>query len=122
MNKNKTDKSNTMDIQSNRFEDINPEYFILDDEKKKELAAKVIENINNPLDKWAVCATLESMGMRDVDAQKEFGAKDLFELGEEIYLICKMNFFFKPNETNGSINFEKIEQPFSVLSNIIHAD
>ena len=98
MKKNKTDKSNFLDLQLSPLEVINPEDFICDDDKKKELATLVIKNINNPLDKWAVCATLESMGMRDIDAQKEFAAKDLFELGEEIYLICKMNFLFKINE------------------------
>jgi hypothetical protein len=113
MKKIKTDKSNFLDLQLPHIEDIKPEDFISDDEKKKELATLVIKNINNPLDKWAVCATLESMGMRDIDAQKEFGANDLFELGEEIYLICKMNFLFKINETNGTANFEKIENLLS---------
>lgn len=112
MKKTKTDKSNFFDLQLNRYEDINPDDFISSDEKKKKLAAQVIENVNNPLDRWAVCATLESMGMRDIDAQKEYGAKDLFELGDEIYLICKMNFLLKLNATNDSVNIEKIENQF----------
>ena len=58
MKKNKTDKSNFLDLQLSPLEVINPEDFICDDDKKKELATLVIKNINNPLDKWAVCATL----------------------------------------------------------------
>lgn len=62
------------------------------DDRKDSLSAKVVENIYKPLDSWAVCATLESLGMRDEDAQQEYGASDLFELSEQIYHRCKKNY------------------------------
>ncbi len=64
--------------------------FILEsDSRKKELAVKVVENIHKPLDKWAVAAILESMGLRDTDVRAEFGTDSIFHLAEEIYDICQ---------------------------------
>ena len=61
---------------------------LVPDTRKRELALKVVENINKPLDKYAVAAILESMGLRDMDAVKDFGASSIFDLAEEIYDIC----------------------------------
>ena len=45
--------------------------------------------IGDPVDAYAVVATLESIGWRDLDAQTEFGRADLFALGAEVYALCK---------------------------------
>lgn len=50
---------------------------------------KVIETVGWPLDAWAVAATLESFGLRDIDAEEQFNSKSIFHLAEEIYReIC----------------------------------
>ncbi len=52
---------------------------------KSELVDTIIETVGIPLDARAVAATLESMGLRDVDAQADFGAENLFALAEDIH-------------------------------------
>ncbi|NOZ62345.1 MAG: hypothetical protein GXO74_11770 [Calditrichaeota bacterium] len=59
------------------------------DPRKRELTFKVVENIQRPLDRWAVAAILESMGLRDKDARQEFGTETIFRLAEEVYAICQ---------------------------------
>lgn len=52
------------------------------------LARAVFIAIGEPLDVWAVAATLEGMGLRDDDAVKKYQRTDLFILAERIlYLI-----------------------------------
>ena len=52
---------------------------------KSELVDMITERIGIPMDVRAVAATLESTGLRDVDAQNDFGAESLFDLAEDIY-------------------------------------
>lgn len=63
----------------------------LEEERKSiaPLADEVMDKIGRPLDKWAVAAALESMGMRDADAAQEFGKEDIFNLAEDIYARCQ---------------------------------
>ena len=49
------------------------------------LIASVRERIGRPVDRWAVVATLEALGFRDVDAQRRYGVDDLFALGDQLY-------------------------------------
>ena len=49
------------------------------------LVAQVRERIGRPVDRWAVVATLEAMGLRDTDARHRYGAPDLFALGDQLY-------------------------------------
>ena len=74
--------------ENNAEERANLTFEMEPDPKKKELAFKVVENIHRPLDKWAVAAILESMGLRDADAENEYGVASIFQLAEEIYDIC----------------------------------
>ena len=53
-----------------------------------ELATAVAFRIGRPVDPWAVVATLESEGWRDVDAAERFGADDLFGLAQDLYPGC----------------------------------
>ena len=53
-----------------------------------DLAAAVAFRIGRPVDAWAVVATLESEGWRDVDAAERFGADDLFALARDLYPGC----------------------------------
>jgi len=55
------------------------------------LSEKVVDLIGKPMDSYAVTATLESMGWRDIDAKEVFGKNDLFELGSEIYHYCMVH-------------------------------
>jgi len=52
---------------------------------KSELVGVITETVGIPMDVRAVAATLESLGLRDVDAQTDFGAENLFALAEDIY-------------------------------------
>jgi hypothetical protein len=50
-----------------------------------ELVAYVIETTGTPVDAFGVAATLESRGLRDLDAVQRYGKRDIFELAEEVY-------------------------------------
>lgn len=50
-----------------------------------ELVEFVRDRVGLPLDVWAVAATLESRGLRDVDAIEQYGQKSIFHLAESIY-------------------------------------
>jgi hypothetical protein len=50
-----------------------------------ELVDAVIAVAGVPVDAWAVAATLESRGMRDVDAVARYGRDDVFALAREVY-------------------------------------
>jgi len=57
-------------------------------EQEIQLAREVFSAIGEPLDVWAVAATLESIGLRDADAMKQYQKPDLFKLAERLlYLI-----------------------------------
>lgn len=70
---------------------------IEDDVKKSEFARKieivadeVTEKIGNPVSVLQVAAVIESLGYRHVDCPAEFGKKNIFELSEDVYKICKL--------------------------------
>jgi len=56
----------------------------LRDEGLEELLEFVVGQTAVPVDRWAVAATLESMGLRDVDATDRFGQPDIFHLADEL--------------------------------------
>ena len=49
------------------------------------LEAQVQDRIGRPVDRWAVVATLEAMGLRDADARRHLNLPDLFAAGDAIY-------------------------------------
>ena len=55
------------------------------DEKREELKCTVREIIDIPMSSWAVAATIESLGIRDIDAESDFGYKNVFELADFVY-------------------------------------
>ncbi|HEY73123.1 MAG: hypothetical protein B6I35_14955 [Anaerolineaceae bacterium 4572_32.2] len=52
---------------------------------RAELVDTIAATVGMPMDVRAVAATLESAGLRDVDAQTDFGAENLFDLAQDIY-------------------------------------
>ena len=56
--------------------------------EEQQLVDFVLEETTMPLDRWAVAATLESGGVRDVDARETFGRRDIFDLADEVYALC----------------------------------
>lgn len=54
----------------------------------QDLVDFVLEQTTMPIDRWAVAATLESGGVRDVDAREKFGRRDIFDLADEVYARC----------------------------------
>lgn len=55
------------------------------DTVKVELVDTVYELIGNPISSWAVAATIESLGIRDIDAKTDYGYEDVFDLAEYVY-------------------------------------
>lgn len=58
-------------------------------ESVSELSREVKDLIGNPVSVWAVAAIIESLGVREIDAQDEFGYSSIFDLAEEIYADLK---------------------------------
>ncbi len=58
--------------------------------KIEKVADEVIEKIGNPISALQVAAVIESLGYRHIDCPIEFGKKDIFELSEDVYRICKL--------------------------------
>jgi len=54
-----------------------------------ELALDVLEIAGSPVDAWAVAATLESRGVRDLDAVERYRRADVFELAEVVFVRCR---------------------------------
>ena len=52
------------------------------DKELRELYFKITENKGKPVDHYEITALLETNGLRDIDAKKEFGFNNLFELGK----------------------------------------
>ena len=50
-----------------------------------ELGQQVLDLIGTPKDQWEIAAQLEVLGLRDVDARSDYGARDLFDLARQIY-------------------------------------
>ncbi len=84
------------------------------DAEKEELVDYILETCGSPVDFWAVAATLESRGMRDVDAEEKFGVKPLVRyveprsgyvvrgsimvLAKDIYARCRERLKAEPPE------------------------
>ncbi len=51
----------------------------------------ILGQVGNPVDVWAVAATLESRGERDIDAVERYGKQDIFDLAQEIYIRCRIH-------------------------------
>ncbi len=55
------------------------------DEAKQKLIIDVRELVDIPMSSWAVAATIESLGIRDIDAVTDYGYTNVFELAEYVY-------------------------------------
>jgi hypothetical protein len=55
----------------------------------EELTQQVYDIIGNPLSVWAVAATIESLGIRDIDAKTDYGFESVFDLAEEVFKKLK---------------------------------
>ena len=56
----------------------------LDSKNLSSLYNKITENRGKPLDSWEIAALLEIYGIRDIDAQKEYGFENVFEMADEM--------------------------------------
>jgi len=54
-----------------------------------DLIERVKELVGNPISVWAVAATLESLGIRDIDAKNDYGYNSIFELADYVYTQIK---------------------------------
>ncbi|NPA03351.1 MAG: hypothetical protein GXO61_00655 [Epsilonproteobacteria bacterium] len=51
----------------------------------KKLYLEITKDRGEPLDAWEIAALLEVYGIRDIDAKKEYGFKDVFDMAKELY-------------------------------------
>lgn len=62
-------------------------------DKKKPLFKELVEQVQkktmNPIDKYEVAATLESMGWNDSTVNEEFGAEDIFDIAQAIWEVVQ---------------------------------
>lgn len=58
-------------------------------EAADDITASVHELVGNPISKWAVAATIESLGVRDIDAKTDYGYETVFDLADEVYSRIK---------------------------------
>jgi len=72
--------------------DILPEIELTPEERFKDIVNKVEELVGNPISSWAVAATIESIGIRDVDAISDYNYPSVFELAEDVYTILKKRY------------------------------
>ncbi|HLR31399.1 MAG TPA: hypothetical protein VK074_02850 [Fodinibius sp.] len=75
----------------------------------EELKAEVKKLIGNPLSVWAVAATLESLGVREIDARREFGFDSIFDLADQIYSELKQE--IREEEYSEILYNEKLNTP-----------
>jgi hypothetical protein len=54
-----------------------------------ELVTFVLDTTGSPVDAWAVAATLESRGLRDVDAVTRYQHEDIFDLANDVFALCR---------------------------------
>lgn len=54
-----------------------------------ELVQQVYDLVGNPISVWAVAATIESLGVRDVDAQEDYEYASVFDMAEDVYKEIK---------------------------------
>ncbi|MFA5668412.1 MAG: hypothetical protein WC967_04155 [Balneolaceae bacterium] len=71
---------------------ILPEVELTPEERFNDVVNKVEELVGNPLSSWAVAATIESIGIRDIDALKDFNYPTVFDLAEDVYTSLKKRY------------------------------
>src|SRR5690554_3066347 len=71
---------------------ILPEVELTPEEWFNDVVNKVEELVGNPLSSWAVAATIESIGIRDIDALKDFNYPTVFDLAEDVYTSLKKRY------------------------------
>ena len=59
------------------------------EEAVDKITDSVYDLVGNPISMWAVAATIESLGVRDVDAKTDYGYDTVFDLADEVYKRIK---------------------------------
>ncbi len=72
------------------------------------LIRKVHEILGNPIDSWQVAATLESLGLRDVDARDQFLKENVFDLAVDIKRI--INEMKSPRELASAVSRKQVKR------------
>ncbi len=68
----------------------------------EDLVEFVIDETESPVDAWAVAATLESRGLRDVDAEEVYSAEGIFGLADEVYAAVRANLSARANDSTSA--------------------
>lgn len=76
---------------------------------RADLKASVEELLDNPVSVWAVAATIESLGIREIDAQREYGYDSILSLAEQIYKDIKKEIHQKAS-LNGSASYNEFHK------------
>ncbi len=75
-------------------------------EAVQEITNKVYDLVGNPISKWAVAATIESLGVRDIDAKSDYGFDSVFDLGEVVFDRIKEKVEEEKPESQSTHDFE----------------
>lgn len=73
----------------------------------RSLTEAVLARTNNPVDKYEIAATLESMGWNDKMAANCFGADDIFMLAERIWDSIRKDHYQTAVEHAGAVNYRQ---------------
>lgn len=76
---------------------------------RADLKASVEELLDNPVSVWAVAATIESLGIREIDAQREYGYDSILSLADQIYDDIKKGIHHKAS-LNGSASHDEFHK------------
>lgn len=81
------------------------------EEALQDLIRKVYDLIGNPVSTWAVAATIESLGVREIDVQNDFGYASIFELADDVYDFLKKETIEEhTKEKHGKLKFGGVRQ------------
>lgn len=89
---------------------------------EKELARFVLDIAGIPVDQFAVALILETYGIRDVDAVRKFGRKDVFDLAYMIYDRCRVMLANVPELTVSVPAYNKGKHIGEAIENILRQD
>ncbi|HSE83537.1 MAG TPA: glycosyltransferase family 2 protein [Thermodesulfobacteriota bacterium] len=89
---------------------------------EEELARFILDKAGIPVDQFAVAVILETYGIRDADAVKKFGRKDVFDLAYKIYDRCRVILADVPELTVSLTAYNKGKCIGEAIENILCQD
>lgn len=80
-----------------------------------QLTQQVYDLVGNPLSVWAVAATIESLGIRDIDVETDYGYKSVFELADEVFKKIKTHIRNKHEDEVKDLKLGDVSESFKLF-------